>query len=195
MRVCVWAMTQEEYRDKVNKTEVVYVAKIGKWKSKKNLDKVREWASNKENTIAAIARKMNISPSTFYNWMKEYEEFREAFEDGRRCVDEEVETSFFKMCTGYKESVSEKKTVTNSKGEETVEVEKEIYIPPNVAALKLYLVNRMPKKYRPENAVLPAEKDDENNTGVVMLPKVEEPGEVVEAEIVENAECGVRSAE
>ncbi len=149
------------------------MAKIGKWKVKKNLDKVREWASQKENTIAIIAAKMKISASTFYNWLKEYPEFREAFEEGRRSVDEEVESSFFKMCTGYKETVKESKTVRNEKGEESVEIEKEIYVPPNVAALKLYLVNRMPEKYRPENAVPLPGKDDDESTGVVMLPEVE----------------------
>ena len=67
------------------------MAKSDRWLKPKNLEKLTEWASDKENTIARIASKMGISASTFYNWLNEYDEFREAFDNGRRCVDEEVE--------------------------------------------------------------------------------------------------------
>ena len=162
------------------------MAKSDRWLKEKNLRKVTEWAADKENTIAGISSKMGISASTFYNWLNEYDEFREAFDNGRRYVDEEVESSFFKMCTGFKETVKEEKTVVNGKGEETVTVEKEIFVPPSVPALKLYLVNRMPRKYRPENAIESVNDGDDSNTGVVMLPEIVEPGEIIEAEILEN---------
>lgn len=164
------------------------MAKSDRWLKPKNLEKLTEWASDKENTIARIATKMGISASTFYNWLNEYDEFREAFDNGRRCVDEEVESAFFRMCTGFKETVREEKTVVNNKGEETVTVEKEIFVPPSVPALKLYLVNRMPNKYRPENAVEMSGSGEDGGTGVVMLPEIEEPEEVFEAEIVKSDE-------
>lgn len=172
------------------------MTKIGKWLKDKNLDKLREWASQKENTVAIIAAKMGISPSTFYYWMNEYDKFREAFDDGRRGVDEEVESSFFKLCTGFKETVKKpqkiKRTEFDERGrkieyEEIVEVEEEVYIKPDITAQKFYLTNRKPDKWRVDTREM-AFMGDEENTGVVMLPEVEAPPEdVIEAEIVESA--------
>ena len=157
------------------------MAKIKKWLKPKSLELIRELAGNKENTIAKIAAKMGISPSTFYNWLNDYQEIRESFEDGRKRVDEEVEGSFFKMCTGYHESVTEMQKIRrckfNENGkkieefEEFIPVEKDVYVQPSVAAQKLYLVNRMPEKYRPENAVVLPDEND-NDGGVVMLPEI-----------------------
>lgn len=168
--------------------------KVDRWLKDKNLDKIREWASAKENTIAIIAAKMGVSPSTFYYWLNEHEEIKEAFDDGRRNVDEEVESSFFKLCTGFKETLKKpqkiKRTEFDERGrkieyEEIVEVEEEVYIKPDVTAQKFYLTNRKPDKWKNDTKDL-GFAGDENNTGVVMLPEIEEPEEhpVIEADIV-----------
>ena len=175
------------------------MAKIKKWLKAKNLELVTELASHTDMTITAIARHMGISPSTFYNWMNEYEEFRNAFESGRQTIDEDVESSFFKMCVGFKETVKKpqkvKRTEFDDRGrkieyEEIIEVDEEVYIKPDVGAQKFYLTNRMHQKWKNDTKDL-AIGGDEANTGVVMLPEVEEPpGEatVIEAEIVNNEE-------
>ena len=46
----------------------------------------------------------------------------------------------------------------------------------------------MPNKYRPENAVEMSGSGEDGGTGVVMLPEIEEPEGVFEAEIVESDE-------
>lgn len=163
------------------------MAKIDKWLKKKGLEEITLLARDKNNTIATIARHIGISASTFYNWLNKYPEIEEAFENGRKGVDEEVENAFFKMCTGYHEKVIKvhkvKRTKFDERGkrieefEELVPVEEEQYIPPSVAAQKFYLCNRMNDKYRPERAELPS-ADDDNNSGVVELP-------IVEAELIE----------
>lgn len=155
------------------------MAKVGKWLKTKNLEKITEWAAKKEHTIAIIAQKMNIHPATFYRWLEQYEEISEAFENGRRCIDEEVETSFFRTCIGYKETVSEEKVVDG----EVVELKKEIYIPPSVPAMTFYLQNRMPDKWKKEQKDITAFAELEENTGVVMLPEVIE--EIQAAEFTE----------
>lgn len=152
------------------------MAKVGKWLKTKNLEKITEWATKKENTIAIIAQKMNIHPATFYRWLEQYEEISEAFENGRRCIDEEVETSFFRTCIGYKETVSEEKVVDG----EVVELKKEIYIPPSVPAMTFYLQNRMPDKWKKEQKDITAFAELEENTGVVMLPEVIEETQAAE---------------
>ena len=71
-----------------------------------NLKKVTNWAKKENLSIAQIAKKMRISARTFYRWLDKYEEFREAYNEGRETVDGTVETSFIKMCIGFKETVT-----------------------------------------------------------------------------------------
>lgn len=173
------------------------MAKVDKWLKKKNLEQITAWARNKNYNISDIASLMGISASTFYEWKKNNPEIEAAFEEGRRVLDEKVENSFFDMCVGFTKTVKKvfklRRKEYNENGkviaeyEELVDREEEEYIPPSVAAQKFYLCNRMPDRYRPETAVLPPGKDDdEKKTGVVELPTVHE--EVIDAEIVENEE-------
>lgn len=176
------------------------MAKVDKWLKKKNLDQITDWAKNKNYNISDIAGLMGISASTFYKWKNEYPEIEEAFEEGRRVLDEKVENSFFDMCTGFTKKVVKvfkvrrKEYGDNGKViaeyEELVEREEDEYIPPSVTAQKFYLCNRMPDRYRPENATLPPAGDEENYTGVVALPSAEDIGEaeIIEAEITEGDE-------
>jgi hypothetical protein len=104
------------------------------------------------------------------------------------------------MCTGFTKKVVKvfkvrrKEYGDNGKViaeyEELVEREEDEYIPPSVTAQKFYLCNRMPDRYRPENATLPPAGDEENYTGVVALPSAEdiEEAEIIEAEITEGDE-------
>ena len=179
--------------------------KVEKWLEPENLEKVKRMASNEKLSIAQIAKKMKISARTFYRWLEDYEEFKEAFEEGRETVDGKVETSFIKMCIGYKETVIKpqkiKRTEFDERGrkieyEEFIDVKEEVYIKPDVGAQKFYLTNRKPEDWRNDTKDLAFDGDE--NTGVVMLQEVIEPEEgvpVIEAKIVENAECGMRSAE
>ena len=172
------------------------MAKVKDWLKKKNLEQLTEWARNKNYNISDIASLMGISASTFYKWKSEHPKIEEAFEEGRRVLDEKVENSFFDMCTGFTKKVIKvfkvRRKEYNENGkviaeyEELVEKEEEEYIPPSVTAQKFYLCNRMSDRYKPENAVLPAGKDDETYTGVVEMPAVAElkENDVIEAEIV-----------
>lgn len=154
--------------------------KADKWLSPENLEKVTKWASDMKLSIAQIAKKMKISPRTFYRWLDEYEEFREAFEEGREAVDGNVETAFIKMCIGFKETMTKPqkiKRVVYEDGkkveeyEEFVDIEEEVYVKPDVAAQKFYLTNRKPDRWHNDTKGLGEAPDDEN-TGVVMIPEV-----------------------
>lgn len=168
------------------------MAKVDKWLKKKNLEQITEWAKDKNNNISDIAALMGISASTFYKWKNERVEISDAFEEGRKVLDEKVENSFFDMCVGFTKTVKKvfklRRKEYNENGkviaeyEELVDREEEEYIPPSVTAQKFYLCNRMPDRYRPENAVLLPGDDDEKITGVVEMPAVED---VIEAEIIE----------
>lgn len=169
--------------------------KSEKWLKPENLKKVTKMAGEEKLSIAQIAGKMKISARTFYRWLKEYEEFREAFEEGREFVDGKVETSFIKMCIGFKETITKsqkvKKIKYDDRGkkveeyEEFVPVDEEIYVKPDVNAQKFYLTNRKPEEWRSDTKELGG--GDDGNTGVVILQEVIEPEEdemLIEAEII-----------
>ena len=170
--------------------------KVEKWLEEDGLKKITKLASRDDLSIAQIAKKMRISSRTFYRWLKEYDEIKEAFEEGREFVDGNVETAFFKLCVGFKEKIVKpqkiKRTEYNDDGkkvaeyEEIIDVEEEVYIKPDVTAQKFYLTNRKPDTWRNDTKDV-ALNGEEDNTGVVMLPEVI-PEDVIEAEIVENAE-------
>lgn len=172
------------------------MAKVDKWLKPKGLKQITEWAKDEKLNISDIASLMGISSSTFRKWRQDYKEIHEAFEEGRKVVDEKVENSFFKMCVGFKEKVKKMHKVKRkefddngkviAEYEEFVEVEEEQYIPPSVVAQKFYLCNRMNDKYRIESGVLNQIEEEEGSTGVVMLPEiVEHNEEIIEAEVVE----------
>lgn len=178
------------------------MAKVDKWLKPKALKQITEWARDEKLNISDIASLMGVSSSTFRSWRNDYKEIHDAFEEGRKVVDEKVENSFFKMCTGFKEKVirvhkiKRKEYGDNGKViaeyEELVEKEEEQYIPPSVVAQKFYLCNRMNDKYRIESGVQSDENGDENQTGVVMLPEIiEHSEEVIEAEVVQEQESVV----
>ncbi len=166
------------------------MAKVDRWLKPKGLAQITEWARDKNNNISDIALLMKISASTFYKWKNEYPEIEDAFEEGRRVLDEKVENSFFDMCVGFTAKVMKvhklRRKEFNENGkviaeyDELVTKEEEEYIPPSVAAQKFYLCNRMPDRYRPENAALPP-GNDESNTGVVVMPEIED-AEIIEIE-------------
>ena len=172
------------------------MAKISNWQRKENLEKITQWASDRTKSIADIAHMMGISASTLHLWLKEKEEIKEAFENGRVVVDDCAENQFMKMCFGYNVPIKKPHKVRryklDEKGrrveeyEEFVQVEEEIHIPASWPALQVYLFNRMPDRYRPINMLAPPDDDENNATGVVEMPAVVMPEEVEEAEIVED---------
>ena len=171
------------------------MTKISEWQKKENLEKITDWASDRTKTVADIAHLMGISPSTLHLWLKERKKIKKAFDDGRVLVDDCAENQFMKMCFGYNVRVKKPKKVRrwklDEKGkrveeyEEYIEVDEEIHIPACWPALQVYLLNRMPDKYRPINAIEAPEDDDENKAGVVIMPEIEMPKEeIIDAEIV-----------
>lgn len=104
-----------------------------------------------------IAEKMDIAPSTLYEWKKKYPEISEALKKGKEIPDIEVENKLFESACGitvvlkkpmkiktidYKDGKKVKET------EKIVETEEEIYIPPQVTAQIFWLKNRKPDVWK-----------------------------------------------
>lgn len=52
-------------------------------------------------TDEQIAKNLNITPSTLYDWKKKYPEISEALKSGKEVVDIQVENALFKRAVGY----------------------------------------------------------------------------------------------
>lgn len=104
-----------------------------------------------------IANNAGIAAGTLYAWMNAYPEIREAIKKGKAPCDIEIENKLFESAKGYTYTVSEPikiKTRRQLSGKGTIEeehieyVEREIHVPPNVAAIIFWLTNRKPKQWR-----------------------------------------------
>ncbi|MDL2214415.1 transposase [Clostridia bacterium OttesenSCG-928-O13] len=73
--------------------------KYQKWLEPNSLVLLQGWARD-GCTDEELAKKMNISPSTLYEWVKKYLEISEAIKKGKEVVDYEVENALLKKALG-----------------------------------------------------------------------------------------------
>ena len=65
-------------------------------------------------TDEQIAKNLDITPSTLYEWKRRYSEISEALKKGKEVVDIEVENALLKRALGY--SYEEKKVEVSEEG-------------------------------------------------------------------------------
>lgn len=113
-----------------------------------DLDKLTEYASqdidNKD-----IAKALGMSVASFYNYMKQNENFRNAYQQGMENRKFELEKALYKRAAGY--HVQEKRTVTTDdpgKGQIVQKTVTEKNYVPDTTALIFTLSNIMPDKYK-----------------------------------------------
>ena len=146
-----------------------------------NLEKVEEWAK-KGATAKEIAERLHVSYSAFRRYVDEgrlgnerYQAVSAAFAKGSEVSDDEIETSLFQRAKGfyYEEETHERK-LNKETGETELVLTKKVkkYIPPDPTSLMFWLTNRRPERwsYRPQAA----EEAGEGESGVVLLPEVDE---------------------
>ena len=112
-----------------------------------------------------IASKLGISHMSFYRYLKDHDDFREAVEEGKKPADVEVEQALFKRAIGF-----EYKETTTIDGTITKEVVK--YAAPETAACIFWLKNRTRNSHRAWRDRFPEDLKEEfgNTTIHVTLP-------------------------
>lgn len=70
------------------------------WLTPEGLLKLEAWARD-GLTDEQIAEKINVSPSTLYEWKKKYSEISESLKRGKEIVDIQVENALLKRALGY----------------------------------------------------------------------------------------------
>ncbi len=148
-------------------------SKVEKWLTPEGLTLLNGWARD-GLTDEQIAKNMQISTSTYYDYRNKYVEISEALKKGKEIIDYEVENALLKRAKGYSYNEITHETALNPENGKfefhiTKVVEREV--PPDVGAAMAWLKNRKPDKWRDK----PQEqnKDDEGVTIIDDLPKSE----------------------
>jgi transposase len=138
---------------------------------REHFPKIAEGLARQGRTNAEIAAHLEISETTFYNYLKKFPEFAEAVKRGKAPVDFDVETSLLKLATGYDATeIQEEAIIDAETGEEVKTKRKTVtkHVPPSVSAAMFWLKNRLPDNWRERqkdeqkhNINLHFDKDDE----------------------------------
>lgn len=86
--------------------------------------------------ITNACKQSGVGRRTFYNWMKEDSTFLDDVVNTKESLIDDVETALLMIARGYKKELTYKTQDANGK---KVMSKKEIYIQPNIQAIKLFL--------------------------------------------------------
>lgn len=135
--------------------------KLAQWRTPEGLKRIEEWAA--ERTDEELIAAMGVASSTFYRWRRDVPEIDGAIEAGRTgALGQEnirkVEASLFERCLGGVQTVLKgfkvKEVVYNEMGRRIREVERvelvaeQTFVPADTNAIKFYLTNRAPEKWK-----------------------------------------------
>lgn len=95
-------------------------------------------------TDREIAEALDIAESTLYLWRHTHPEFLEALKLGKEAADDRVESALYHRAIGYRHDAI--KIMQNS-GQVIIEPYVE-HVPPDIGAIKLWLTNRRPDRWR-----------------------------------------------
>lgn len=131
------------------------------WLTDDGLTKIQGWA--RDGLIEKqIAHNMGVSATTIREWKKRFPEIAEALRKGKEVVDREVENALYKSAMGFMQKVKKPVKIREveydpksgkkiKESEKWVQVEEEIYVPPQVTAQIFWLKNRKPDQWREKN--------------------------------------------
>lgn len=111
------------------------------------LSDIKEWIMQGDS-VRTLCKKLEISPDTWYRYCKDHEALTELVDIGRSVLNNEVEKSLVKLCTGYE--YEELKTIVeeDKSGKKHTKLEKtKKHQPPSSAAISFYLRNRCPEEW------------------------------------------------
>lgn len=92
--------------------------------------------------VEDVAKLLNVTRTTIYDWLKDYREFSDAFTQARRAVDKHVESALLKKAKGYSVEETSKTVKDGPKGTEVTETNRTVHVPPDTPAAVFWLKNR-----------------------------------------------------
>jgi hypothetical protein len=106
-------------------------------------------------TDVEISDFFGVSPSTFYRWSAEHEEFRESIKTGKDFADERVERSLYAKAVGYEHDDTDVRVADGVIVQTPV---RKIYPPDSTAAI-FWLKNRRRSEWPDKQNVVPQNPD------------------------------------
>ena len=106
-------------------------------------------------TDREIAEDLGIDVATYYRWRHSHPEFREAVRLGKEAADDRVEAALYHRAVGYRHDAIK---IMQSGDRVIVEPYVE-HVPPDIGAIKMWLVNRRGDKWRDKQATEVTGKD------------------------------------
>lgn len=97
-------------------------------------------------TARELCRELGVSAGTFNHWFKNRPDFAELVTELRRSVDDKVVASLYDRAVGYS-GVAKVVKERDGEGNLVVTREETLHVAPDVAAQKLWLVNRDPDNW------------------------------------------------
>lgn len=131
------------------------------WITEDGLTKIQGWA--RDGLIdKQIAHNMGVAESTLRGWKNRFPEIAEALRKGKEVVDREVENALLKSALGFMQKIRKPVKIKEveydpkngrkiRESEKWVQVEEEIFVPPQVTAQIFWLKNRKPDQWREKN--------------------------------------------
>ncbi len=149
------------------------------------LSDINNWIMEGDS-VRVICKKLSISPDTWYRYCKEHETLSELVNMGRRILNNEVEKSLIKLCTGYE--YEELKTIVeeDKAGKKHTKLEKcKRHRPPSATAISFYLRNRCPEEWSDKRELIVDNSGNEQARKALFLqilsgelPEDEEPAAI-----------------
>lgn len=104
-------------------------------------------------TIAQVAERLGVAPSTMFEYQVKYSELRDTLKSNAEEADAEVENALYKSAMGFE--YEETKITMDTDGKKRIEKTKKYY-PPNQTAMIFWLKNRQPKAWRDKQHIFQA---------------------------------------
>ena len=152
------------------------------------LSDIKEWIMEGDS-VRVICKKLHISPDTWYRYCKDHETLSELVNLGRSVLNNEVEKSLIKLCTGYE--YEELKTIVeeDKSGKKHTKLEKcKRHQPPSTAAISFYLRNRCPEEWADKKELVLDTSQNEQARKEMFLEMLRSDEKVSEDSIVDNAQ-------
>lgn len=150
------------------------------------LSDIQDWIAGGDS-VREICKKLSISPDTWYRYCKEHETLSELVTMGKSLLQQDVEKSLLKLCTGYE--YEELKTIVEEDrgGKKRTKLEKtKKHQPPSAQAISFFLRNRCPEEWSDKRELIVDNSGNEQARKALFLQIL--AGEVPDAEDSEGLE-------
>lgn len=159
------------------------------------LSEIRDWCMQGK-TNEEMSQLLDISPDTWYTYLKEHSELNDIVTAGKSVMDHRVENALLKTALGYE--YEEIKTIIeeDQNGKKRTRIEKvKKYMPPNPTAQAFWLKNRKKEEWGDRKEIVFDTKAQEEERKKVFLKMIKDEVIDVDYSIIDEGVASVPEPE